>query len=465
MAFPGPDDVRRITECVVGRMWEAGAAAVAACHSAAADAAALAPDASALGPAPAVSPPPAEGIPVITYAEAMRRFGSDKPDLRCAGCCPLDADRNCPHSSGPSLEGELVDASGVVRACGSRQLADAANAPTGGAAALRCPALGALSRKQGQRQLQELGIGTWRRPWRIIFRSPAPPTTADQATVLRVGSACALRGPMAKFFPAPLAADLCSATGAREGDAVLVAAGSGWAPHEALGRARAALAQPREDAPAHCFLWVTDFPLFERDAKGGAFAALPLLSGPPHALHTALASTHHPFVAPHPADAPALARALEEADRGDGSADEEALLALRGASYDIICNGVELGGAPCADTSPTQRSQPSPPPAGGSHRIHDSALQDRVLRLALRVPADRMHVFGHLLTALGQGAPPHGGIALGVDRALAVLLGAPSVRDVIAFPKSATGRDLMTGAPAPLLAAQLQEYHLGRARE
>lgn len=167
-----------------------------------------------------------------------------------------------------------------------------------------------------------------------------------------------------------------------------------------------------------------------------------------------------------------MARVLDEAERAGGAVDEEALLALRGANYDIVCNGVELGGASLAGarSGGPASSTTSPPllacfPAGGSHRIHDPALQARVLRLALRVPAHRMHVFDHLLTALGQGAPPHGGIALGLDRALAVLLGAPSVRDVIAFPKSATGRDLMTGAPGPLLPEQLAEYHLGCARE
>ena len=158
--------------------------------------------------------------------------------------------------------------------------------------------------------------------------------------------------------------------------------------------------------------WVTDFPLFEQDGDEG--------SG------DGLTATHHPFTAPIEEDAETLWR-------GDA-------LRVRGQHYDLVANGMEIG--------------------GGSIRIHDSNMQRHVLDEILGLDSAQSSTFGHLLDALAHGCPPHGGIALGLDRLTAMMCDADSIRDVIAFPKSAAGNDLLSGAPAELTSGQLAEYHL-----
>lgn len=176
---------------------------------------------------------------------------------------------------------------------------------------------------------------------------------------------------------------------------------------------------PQGSEPALDLFWVTGFPLFERDPSTGV-----------------LSSSHHPFTAPVAEDAPALTVAAAKGDT-------DTLLTLRGQHYDLVANGVELG--------------------GGSVRIHDAGVQRAVLEQVLQLRPAEQHGFGTLLAALDAGAPPHAGIALGLDRLVSMLAGpagASSVRDVIAFPKSATGSDLLTGAPAEATEEQLKEYHI-----
>jgi aspartyl-tRNA synthetase len=196
--------------------------------------------------------------------------------------------------------------------------------------------------------------------------------------------------------------------GARPGDLLLVAAGPDSLTSAALSATRGAVIRAL-DLPRvrdHAWLWVLDFPLF--DEEDGALWA-----------------NHHPFVLPHPGDVGAL--------EGDP-------LSVRGVAYDLVYNGSELG--------------------SGSLRIHEAALQRRVLEL-LGLPGEEIdRKFGFLLEALASGAPPHGGIALGMDRIVKDFLGAPSLRDVIAFPKTTAARALYEGAPAPVPARDLADLHL-----
>jgi len=159
----------------------------------------------------------------------------------------------------------------------------------------------------------------------------------------------------------------------------------------------------------HKFLWVVDFPLMSYDEDRKSYVA-----------------THHPFTAPVPEDA--------------GLIDSNPR-AVRGQHYDIVLNGMELG--------------------GGSIRIHQPALQKKIFEDVLKIPADVVeNRFGYMLKAFTYGAPPHGGIAFGLDRIAALLCGTTSIRDVIAFPKTQKGQDLMAGSPTPVTAAQLKELHI-----
>jgi len=195
---------------------------------------------------------------------------------------------------------------------------------------------------------------------------------------------------------------------AREGDLMLVAAGADRVTSPALAAARRAAIEALELPPArdHAWLWVLDFPLFEEE-DGVIFPS------------------HHPFVLPHPDDADRLA---------------EDPLSVRGVAYDLVYNGSELG--------------------SGSLRIHDPKLQRGVLEL-LGLGADEIdRKFGFLLEALASGAPPHGGIALGMDRIVKDFLGVPSLRDVIAFPKTTAARALFEGAPSKVAEVELADLHL-----
>ena len=188
------------------------------------------------------------------------------------------------------------------------------------------------------------------------------------------------------------------------GDLLVVAAGPDRVTSPALDAVRAALIAALElrKTTEHAWLWVVGFPVFEEAANGS------------------LAANHHPFVQPHPADAHLL--------------DSESL-AVRGLAYDLVYNGTELG--------------------SGSVRIHDANLQTRILSMLGLEPDEITAKFGFLIRALGSGAPPHGGIALGVDRLVACFSGGGSLRDVIAFPKTTAARASFEGAPSPVVGAEL----------
>jgi aspartyl-tRNA synthetase len=224
------------------------------------------------------------------------------------------------------------------------------------------------------------------------------------------------KSPIVKFFSETEKAELTKRLGLEDGDLVFFAAAPWERACAILGRTRLEAAQLLVKrgkltirADQWNFLWVVDFPLMSYDEERGAYAA-----------------THHPFTSPVPEDI-----ALLDSDPK----------AVRGQHYDCVLNGMELG--------------------GGSIRIHQPALQKKVFEDVLKIPADVVaNRFGYMLKAFTYGAPPHGGIAFGLDRMVALLCGTTSIRDVIAFPKTQKAQDLMTQSPTPVTEKQLKDLHI-----
>ena len=311
-------------------------------------------------------------FPRLTWAEAMRRFGSDKPDLRN----PL----------------ELVDVAELVKGCDFKVFADAANDPDGRVAALRIPGGAALSRKQ----IDE-------------YAAHAAKYGAKGLAYAKIDESGAVNSPVAKFFAEDAFAALLAATGAQKGDIVFFGAGGYNRTSDFMGAVRLKAGKDFNlVAEGWRPLWVTDFPMFDWDEEEQRYVAL-----------------HHPFTAPAVDDIAELkANAKTAVSRG----------------YDMVLNGNEIG--------------------GGSIRIHRSDMQSAVFEL-LGIGAEEAEgKFGFLLDALRFGAPPHGGIAFGIDRIAALMAGTESIRDVIPFPKTTTAQCLMTGAPSPIPDEQLAEVHI-----
>ncbi|HEV8604523.1 MAG TPA: aspartate--tRNA ligase [Tepidisphaeraceae bacterium] len=218
---------------------------------------------------------------------------------------------------------------------------------------------------------------------------------------------------VAKFI-APIAAKLIAATGAKEGDLLCFAADRPKIVHKVLGELRLKMARDMQMKPRTEFawLWVVNFPLFEWDEDEKRFV-----------------STHHPFTSP-----------LDEDMAKLQSREREVVESVKSKAYDIVVNGSEIG--------------------GGSIRIHRMDVQQKVFSLLGIEPEAQKQKFGFLLDALQYGAPPHGGIALGLDRLIMILRGTTNIRDVIAFPKTQSGADLMCGSPSPVDDKQLKEVHI-----
>jgi len=306
------------------------------------------------------------GFERITWAEAMDRFGTDKPDLR--------------------FEMELVDLSKVFEGTGVRAFA----APS--VKAIVLSAGGSLGRGRIDALVDRAkGLGAAGLAW---FRVAAGE-----------GGGLALESPLAAHLSDAERAGLLSFTGAKPGDLVLVVAAEHPLASTVLGNLRVHLGGQAAGEGPHRYVWVVEFPMFEGlDDAGNPIAA------------------HHPFTMPHPDDV-----ALLGTDP----------LAARSQSYDLVLNGWELG--------------------SGSVRIHRADIQRRVFDALGISSEDAEARFGFLLSAFRYGAPPHAGFAIGLDRLVAIFAGEESIREVIAFPKTQSGADPLTGAPKPLADDVLRE--------
>ena len=318
----------------------------------------------------------ADPFPRMTYAEAMRRYGSDKPDLR--------------------IDLELVDVAERVKSSGFKVFSDWANHADGRVVALRIPGGASISRKQ----IDDCG-------------AHAAKFGAKGLAYLKLGENGEITSPVAKFFEEDALRQLIDAVGLKHGDLAFFGAGEYKVVCDFMGALRLKLGKDLGlIAEGWKPLWVTDFPMFEWDADANRYVAL-----------------HHPFTAPAQGSIEDLrANAKTAVSRG----------------YDMVLNGNEIG--------------------GGSIRIHRPQLQAAVFELLGIGAEEQQAKFGFLLDALKYGAPPHGGIAFGIDRIAALMAGTDSIRDVIAFPKTTGAQCLMTGAPSPIADAQLAEVHV-RVRE
>jgi aspartyl-tRNA synthetase len=322
-------------------------------------------------------------FPRMSYQEAMDRFGIDKPDTRFA----MEIHDFTPlfkNSAFKVFNGAANTPGSVVRAINAKGLADLTQG--------ELTNLETIAKSQGAKGLAFIKVeaGEW-------------------------------KSPITKFFSEEEKAALKTALKIEDGDIIFFAAAPWEQASNVLGRIRlesAALlkAKGRLSLPTdqYNFLWVIEFPLMLWDEEEKRYI-----------------SAHHPFTAPVKEDEPLLATDPAK---------------VRGQHYDIVLNGVELG--------------------GGSIRIHNPAVQKRVFEEILKIPQDLVESrFGYMLKAFSYGAPPHGGIALGFDRVVAMLAGRSSIRDILAFPKNQNGRDLMADCPSPVTAKQLRDLRIRTVEE
>ncbi len=312
-------------------------------------------------------------FPRMTWHDAMRRYGSDKPDLRI----PL----------------ELVDVDDLMKDVDFKVFSGPANADDGRVAVLKVPGGAKLSRKEIDEYTNFVGI--------YGARGLAWIKVNDRSKGIE-----GLQSPIVKFMEGVIET-LLDRVGAKDGDILFFGADRTKVVNEALGALRVKLGGDLElYTQPWAPLWVVDFPMFERDDSGR------------------LAALHHPFTAPA-CDPETLKREPEKA---------------LSRAYDMVLNGTELG--------------------GGSIRIHDQAMQRQVFEALGISDEEAREKFGFLLDGLAHGAPPHGGLAFGLDRLVMLMTGGRTIRDVIAFPKTQSAACLMTEAPGTVNNEQLKELHI-----
>ena len=320
-------------------------------------------------------------FPVMSWGEAMRRFGSDKPDLR--------------------VKLEFTDVADLMRDVGFKVFAGPANDPACRVVALRVPGGGSMPRSEIDAYTQFVSI--------YGARGLAYIKVNDAASIPE-----GLQSPIVKNIHADALRALIERTGAQNGDLIFFGADRAKVVADAIGALRVKIGQSEFGRANGLFepgwkpLWVVDFPMFEYDEGEGRYTA-----------------AHHPFTCPKPGHEDLL-----ETDPGKALA----------RAYDMVMNGWEVG--------------------GGSERIHRADVQSKVFK-ALKIDEEEARLkFGFLLDALQYGAPPHGGLAFGLDRLVTLMAGAESIRDVIAFPKTQRAQCLLTQAPSAVDEKQLRELHI-----
>jgi aspartyl-tRNA synthetase len=312
----------------------------------------------------------------MTWHEAMRRYGSDKPDLRIAL--------------------EMVDVADLMAGVDFKVFAGPASDPEGRIAALRVPNGGSMPRSQ---------IDEYTKYVSIFGAKGLAYIKVNDMAAGREG----LQSPILKFLPDEAVNGILARTGAQDGDLIFFGADKARIVNDALGNLRVKIGHDL-GLVEHGWkpLWVVDFPMFEWDDKSNRWVAL-----------------HHPFTSPK----------LEQLDLLDSNPGE-----CLSRAYDFVLNGVEIG--------------------GGSMRIHQEAVQSKVFSLLGISTAEAQEKFGFLLNALKFGAPPHGGLAFGLDRLVMLMTGASSIREVIAFPKTQTAACPLTQAPGEVDEKQLRELSI-----